>query len=310
MTSAQQDVCANGNSNKNKLTICLMTVKGYHFLQRTAQKYKNIFRLIVVGNDKSIQKDYEEDIIELCNAQQIPFIKRTDFKTVDTEYCLAISWRWLINHPTNKLIVFHDSLLPKYRGFAPLVNALINGEEEVGVTAVFGAEEFDRGDIIAQSKSKITYPIKINDAIELIVHNYLEVATVVLDNLQKGIPLLSRPQKEDDASYSIWRDELDYLIDWNKSAAEIKRFIDSVGYPYKGAYTELGNSVVRILDAAEVKDVVVENRHCGKVLFVENGKPIVICGKGLLKINEGYFEDGENPKPLIPVTKFRLRFSN
>jgi methionyl-tRNA formyltransferase len=53
----------------------------------------------------------------------------------------------------------HDSLLPKYRGFAPLPNALINGEREVGVTALFASEEYDMGDIVCQRRLAVEYPM-------------------------------------------------------------------------------------------------------------------------------------------------------
>ena len=56
----------------------------------------------------------------------------------------------------SKLIVFHDSVLPKLRGFNPLVTSLINGYEEIGVTVLYGTEDFDRGEIILQKKVNIT----------------------------------------------------------------------------------------------------------------------------------------------------------
>ena len=83
------------------------------------------------------------------------------------DYQLAIGWRWLISG-TENLIVLHDSLLPKYRGFAPLVNSLINGEQEIGVTAIWAGPEFDAGEIIFQEKAGICYPIKIQEAIEIV----------------------------------------------------------------------------------------------------------------------------------------------
>jgi methionyl-tRNA formyltransferase len=287
-----------------------MTEKGYEFLRGTADKYKSLFNLVVIGNDKSIQNDYEEEIIDFCVANCINFIRRSDFSEAQSEYAIAISWRWLIKHPEDKLIVFHDSLLPKYRGFAPLVNALINGEKEIGVTAIFGANDFDTGDIIAQSKSNVTYPIKISDAIKLNNKNYLSCAEIVLDKLLKGAPLTAKKQVESEASYSVWRDEQDYKIDWSKPANEIRRLIDAVGFPYKGASTFLDGVLIRILSAEESKDISIENRHYGKVLFTSKGYPIVICGKGMLKITEAHIEKDGEVTPILPVTKFRIRFTN
>lgn len=292
------------------ITLFLMTEKGYEFLRETATKYKSLFNLIVVGNDKSIQKDYEEEIINLCVKENIDYIKRVEFTEVKSVYAIAISWRWLIKHSAEKLIVFHDSPLPKYRGFAPLVNGLINGEDEIGVTAIFGANEFDTGDIIAQSKSKITYPITISEAIQKNNKNYFNCADLVLNKLLHGESLSASKQVEAEASYSVWRDEEDYKIDWSKSSEAIRRLIDAVGFPYKGASTICDGKLIRIFKVEEYTDVSIENRHNGKVLFVSEGKPVVICGKGMLKITEAHIEDGGKTVPFFPLSKFRIRFSN
>ena len=74
---------------------------------------------------------------------------------------------------------------------------------------------------------------------------------------------------------------------------------------FKGV--DLGDEgLVRILEAEIVKDVVIENRTPGKVIFIENSQPIVVCGQGLLKIQK-LMDDKEN-KSLIPLSKFRSRF--
>lgn len=309
MTNEREIYVAKSASNPSKLiTLFLMTEKGYAFLKETATKYKSIFNMVIVGNDKSIQKDYETEIINLCHEKNIDYIKKADFREVESEYAIAISWRWLINHPAEKLIVFHDSPLPKYRGFAPLVNALINGEEEIGVTAIFGANDFDTGNIIAQSKSKVSYPINISDAIRINNKNYLCCAELVLNKLLRGEKIEATKQVESEATYSVWRDENDYRIDWSKSAVEIRRLIDAVGFPYKGASTFFEGNLIRILSAEEYTDVTIENRDCGKVLFVNDGKPVVICGKGMLKITEAHIEENGKTTSFLPLSKFRIRF--
>ena len=292
----------------NSITLFLMTEKGYEFLKETATKYKSLFNRVVVGNDKSIQKDFEDEIINFCVKENIDYVKKADFKEVASEYVIAISWRWLIKHPAEKLVVFHDSPLPKYRGFAPLVNALINGENEMGVTAIFGATDFDTGDIITQSKSNISYPTTIAEAIRQNNKNYLNCAELVLDKLLSGKEIKATKQVESEASYSVWRDEDDYKIDWSKSSSDIRRLIDAVGFPYKGASTFFDGKLLRILKAEEYVDVSIENRHYGKVLFVSEGKPVAICGKGMLKITEAYIEEDGTQIPFFPLSKFRIRF--
>ena len=295
---------------KNSITLFLMTEKGYEFLRKTIDDYRELFAIVVIGSDQSLHNDYESELINFCHKNKLPYVKRSDFNPIETEYAMAISWRWIIDHPQDKLIVFHDSLLPKYRGFAPLVNSLINGEVEIGVSAIFGASEFDTGAIITQSKSSIRYPIKIAEAIDCINHNYLECANYVLSTLMEGLPLVGAPQDESKATYSMWRDEEDYKIDWTKSASEIRRMIDAVGYPYLGAFTMLDGKKIRIFAGEETADVKIENRQCGKALFIEAGKPIIVCGQGMLKITEAHIEHDGKTELFFPLTRYRLRFTN
>jgi len=197
---------------------------------------------------------------------------------------LAISWRWIIEAESSILIVFHDSLLPRYRGFNPLVTALINGDEKIGVTASFATREYDRGGILDQSTSSISYPIRIQRAIETIIKNYEDLALRLGEAIANERDIKGRAQQESDASYSLWRDEDDYFIDWRASASAIKRFVDAVGTPYKGAAARLEGRIFRVLGAEEMEDVRIENRTPGKVIFSMDSKPVVVCGQGLLRI--------------------------
>jgi methionyl-tRNA formyltransferase len=293
-----------------KITLFIMTEKGFYFLKEVSNRYKSLIYMVVVGRDSSIEKDYAAEIIDLCGKEGLDYIERINFKDIKSEYVMTVSWRWLIDHPADKIIVFHDSLLPNYRGFSPLVNSLIQGETEIGVTALFGADKFDSGDIIVQFCSKINYPIKISEAIKINNTNYLKCALFVFDKLLASQKITGTPQNEMNASYSLWRDEMDYKIDWKKSAASIVRFIDAVGFPYKGAFAVIDGKIIRIFHAQEVPDVKIIDRQFGKVLFVSDGMPVIICGTGLLKIMDAHFDDKKNKNPFLPLSKFRLRFSD
>jgi methionyl-tRNA formyltransferase len=121
--------------------------------------------------------------------------------------------------------------------------------------------------------------------------------------------LVAIPQNEVEATYSIWRDNDDYLIDWNKSADEIKRLIDAVGSPYLGARTLTSRGEeVKILKAEIVEDVICELRHVGKVIFINNGLPTVICGEGLLRITEAYRLVSAAEESYLPMKSFRIKF--
>jgi len=194
--------------------------------------------------------------------------------------------------------------LPKYRGFAPLVNCLINNEKQVGVTALFANEDYDCGDIIAQQSVEITYPITINQAIELITPLYSELVNSVAKKYFLDEEIISNKQNDREATYSLWRDEEDYFIHWNDTAENIKRFIDAVGYPYKGACSMVDNQLVRIKEATILDDLKIENRDVGKVIFFSEQRPVVVCKEGLLRLD--LVEDENNNE--VKFKKFRLRF--
>lgn len=287
-----------------------MTRKGYKVLQAVRdQGMASLIDLVVVGRDKNISRDYAEEIIKLCMEANIKWMERGDDYSIRSVYAIAISWRWMLDIPQaqSRLIIFHDSLLPKYRGFAPLVNQLIQGEMTLGASVLFAHQEYDKGNIIDQEKVGISYPITIDQAISRISQVYQKLIYRILIQIKEGKTLYSAPQIESEATYSLWRDEEDYRIDWTQNAEEIKRFIDAVGYPYRGASSCIGDKKVRIIEAELEKDIRVVNRDCGKVIFMREEMPVIVCGKGLLKISKGHYE--ESKESFLPLKKFRTRFS-
>ena len=293
---------------KNSLTITLflMTQKGFELLKTILDSnYHNLILGVVVGRDKQIENDFAEDIIKLCEQHNITYYERGNEPQIKSTYSIAVSWRWLINMGRSKLIVFHDSLLPKYRGFAPLVNMLINKEPKIGVSAIFATAEYDKGYIIGQLSTSITYPIKIEEAIKLISKNYSSLALDIFHKLQNNESLNAIPQDETEATYSLWRDESDYKIDWHKSAEELLHFVNAVSKPYKGAYTTINGRKIRILDVEVYPDVAIVNRDVGKVIFMSDKHPVIVCGQGLLKLITVI--DDEDKNSLIPFKNFRVR---
>ncbi len=289
-----------------KLTVFAMTEKGYAVVRLLLTRYPGLVTAVVAARDPGMAKDCFDEIAEICRTNNIHFFDRNDGFSIRTDYALAVAWRWLIEAGSARLIVFHDSLLPRYRGFNPLVTALINGDKEIGVTALYATAEYDRGDIIAQSSSSISYPVRIQEAIKIVVGHYETLAANIADTLTRGEEPKAQPQDEAQASYSLWRDDEDYFVDWSHSAIDLKRFVDAVGYPYKGAAATLEGRVVRIREAEALDDVRIANRTAGKVIFLKDAKPLVVCGQGLLRVTELF--DDETGASLLPLSRFRLRF--
>lgn len=293
-----------------KITLYLMTRKGYEVLRCLLNNnFKNLISEIIIGRDDNIEADFANEIIALCEDNTISYYERNEDYKVVSNYSIAISWRWLIPENKSKLIVLHDSLLPKYRGFSPLVNMLINKESKIGVSAIFASQEYDKGAIIDQSATEINYPITISEAIELISQDYTKIILRIFDTLNNGQQLKAVEQNEALASYSLWRDENDYFIDWEKDSNDILNFINSVSSPYKGAAAYINSfQKIRILEAKIEDDLRIENRDVGKVIFIKNKFPVIVCGTGLIKLTK--IIDDETHESLIPLKNFRVRLTS
>ncbi len=291
---------------KSKFGLFLMTEKGYVSLKYLLDNNLHLnIGFICIGRDNAVQNDFSSEIENLCRCHKLAYYYNSDYNTIDRmDYYIAISWRWMLE--LDNLIVFHDSLLPKYRGFAPLVNSLINGEKLIGVTALYASAEYDKGNIIEQQKIEITYPVKISEAITKISLLYGKLLYSLIEKINSGVTLYGTPQNESDASYSLWLDEDDYFIDWSKSATSIKRKVDACGFPFLFAKTYCQSKVINIVEANTFPDVYVVNREVGKVIFFNEHNPIVVCGDGLLEITEAHYN--ENKESIFPLKKFRIKF--
>ncbi|MCA6596329.1 MAG: methionyl-tRNA formyltransferase [Pseudanabaena sp. M046S1SP1A06QC] len=174
-------------------------------------------------------------------------------RNLSPDLILVAGWYYHISNsirriPSKGVIALHASLLPKYRGGAPLVWAIINGEKETGVSLFYMDNGVDTGDIIGQS----TFPIEDNDTIKDLL---LKVEKSSENLLEHFLPLIefglapSISQDNNKATVYPQRSPKDGLIDWSKSTEQIRNFIRAQTRPYPGAYTMINDKKVIIWDA-------------------------------------------------------------
>ena len=290
-----------------KIGLFLMTKKGFLVLKNLSNNnYNDLISFVCIGTDNNISNDYSEEIELFCKTNSIYFFFRDNLtvSSFSSDYNIAISWRWMLK--VTNLIVLHDSLLPKYRGFSPLVNMLINGEKTLGVTAIFASNDYDRGDVLFQERKSIQYPLKIVDAIDLVCELYCNISI----NIFKAIiykKLVTYQQNESDATYCLWLDNDDYFIDWKWGAEKIKRKVDACGFPYLGARTYMDNQIIVIHEVEVISDVNIEQRTVGKNVFLKDNYLAIVCGEGLLKITQAIRE--ETKESIFPLKKYRVKLS-
>ena len=191
----------------------------------------------------------------------------------------------------------HASLLPKYRGAAPINWAVINGETETGITTFFLKHEIDTGDIIQQ----VRIPIEETDNVE-VVHDKLMVlsgklVTETVDNIITGtIKAIPQDQFKDvplTPAPKIFRETC--RIDWNQSTKHIYDFIRGLS-PYPAAWTTLEGKSVKVYEAE--KDVATPSEKPGTIVSDGKTNLKVATADGWLNIKTLQLEG----KKKMPVT--------
>ncbi len=156
--------------------------------------------------------------------------------------------REILSIPSKGVIGLHASMLPQYRGGAPLVWQMINGEEYAGISLFYMDEGCDTGDIIAQEKVRIYESDTIKELYERAGKIGIKILCENIPLIEKGKANRIRQEIDDkNVPYPI-RSEADGLIDWDKSPKEIMNFVRAQTRPYPGAYTIIGNKKVTIWD--------------------------------------------------------------
>ncbi len=291
-----------------KLRLYAMGSKGLAVLEALTQKFgSDIFESVLSDHDVGLLEDSFGSIRDFCAQNKIAFHPRRSAPLTQDEnfFSLAIGWRWMLP-PNPKLFIIHDSLLPKYRGFAPLVSALINGEKRVGATLLRAAEHYDEGPILYQKTLPLKYPAVMTRVLKDFEKIYAQLSLSLVATLSQGKVPKGRKQIQTQASYSLWRDARDYRLDFNESAEKLLRKIHALAHPYPGALAIIDGVEHRILEAKVFPDVKIVNRVAGKLLFYRDNFPVLVCGKGLLQIKKILDPSGKSLS--FPLKNFRTRF--
>lgn len=210
----------------------------------------------------------------------------------------------ILNLPKHKSINVHGSILPKYRGAAPVQFALLNGEKSTGVTLIQMDEKMDHGPILAMQELKIEATDTSASLLDklAIVGGYLLINNIE-DYINGDIDLLE--QNHNNATFTQMISKEDALIDWSDSAKNIHNKLRAYN-PWPGIYTFLEAKRLKIL-ATEILE---ENHHYEKGQIIFRDKNLFIaCGKNLLKINSLQLE-GKNPMDATAFLSGYKKFEN
>ena len=192
--------------------------------------------------------------------------------------------------PRRGFINLHASLLPKYRGAAPVNWALIHGEATSGVTLIRMSPRMDAGPILAQREVAVGEDETAGELAERLAVIGAEVLVAVVDRLAAGEDVPGRPQAEASASSAPKLTKENGRMDWSLSAAEIRNRVRGLT-PWPGAYSELKcegrlHRVTLLQVEALAESEPAPAREPGMVVRADDAEGVVVrAGVGLVRIN-------------------------
>ena len=202
----------------------------------------------------------------------------------------------LIHFPEYGCINIHGSLLPAYRGAAPIQRALMEGAEETGITIMMMDEGLDTGDMLHVVKTPITDEDNFESLHDRLAELGAGALMAALPSIFDGtIPRI----KQDDnlSTYAKKIEKADCAIDFSRSAREIFWQIRGLS-PIPLAYASKDGEGVKIPSAIVEKEDGIHGK-IGEVISLKNGKVTVACGKGTIAVTE-----------VLPLGKKRMKASD
>lgn len=195
----------------------------------------------------------------------------------------------VLDIPPHGCINVHGSLLPRWRGAAPIQWAVIAGDEKAGVTTMQMAEGLDTGDMLLTYETKVGEKETAGELFDRLAQSGAELLTQTLVKLDEIEP---RPQDDAQSCYAHMLDKQMAVIDWSKSAHEIDCLIRGLN-PWPIALTTLSGERLKVFAAEKAAG----NGEPGTVLEADPKKGLTVaCGEGALRLTEIQLVGGKRMK--------------
>ncbi|MBS1144198.1 MAG: methionyl-tRNA formyltransferase [Proteobacteria bacterium] len=197
----------------------------------------------------------------------------------------------VLDMPRFGCINIHGSLLPRWRGAAPIQRALLAGDAETGVCIMQMEAGLDTGPVLLRG----AFPIAPTDTTASLHDRLADLgASLVVEALGK-LPLPAAAQPADGVTYAHKIEKAEALIDWSKSAMELDRHLRAFN-PFPGAQAVFGGQTVKLWQATPVAG----QGDAGTVLSVDRNSIVIACGEGALAVSELQKAGGKR----LPVQQF------
>lgn len=262
---------------------------GHRTLQALVKSRHEVCLVVTHPASEHVYESIWDDSVEdLARAEGIEVFlaKRPTPELIDRvaalapDVMVANNWRTklpreLFGLPRYGTVNLHDSLLPKFTGFSPVIWSLISGATHTGLTAHLMDDELDTGAVLVQRSVEITPTSTgtslVYDTLDLVP----EVLTEALDGLESGT-VTPVPQDLSERTFFHKRSDRDSLVDWTWPAVDIERFIRALSDPYPNAYTYFRGERVRLI-ASHVSRCAYGGTP-GRVFIDEDGGMVIVAG--------------------------------
>lgn len=196
---------------------------------------------------------------------------------------------YVIDYPKYGCINIHASLLPKYRGAAPIQYSVLNGDKKTGVTIMQMDYGLDTGDMIMVKETEIGEYETSGELFDRLAVLGGEALIEVLDVIEQG--KVERVKQGDDFTYASMISKDMAKIDWNKSVNEISNLVRGMN-PWPLAFTSYKGEVMKIIEA-RIADNNSDGQN-GEVLGYQKGTGLLVkCGEGILTVTKVQFTGGK-----------------
>ena len=190
----------------------------------------------------------------------------------------------ILKMPKFGCVNIHGSLLPKYRGAAPIQWAVLDGEKETGITTILMDEGIDTGDILLKKTIKIDTDETSGSLFDKLMALGAETILETLDELEKG-SLTPIKQGESPTAYAKMLTKAMGLIDFTKSAKELDCFVRGMD-PWPSAYTLLSGKTLKLWKVRAVEG----SGKAGSVIDIGKESFTIACGEGAIEVLEVQLE--------------------
>lgn len=182
----------------------------------------------------------------------------------------------VLNIPPMGCINLHGSLLPRYRGAAPIQWTVLNGDKVGGATTMYMNKGLDTGDMILKYETEIGENETSGELFDRLAAEGAELLSKTLDLLKEG-KATRTPQDESEATYASMLDKTMCVIDWNKSCTEVHNLVRGLN-PWPVALTTLDSKRIKIIETRKSD----KKGNPGQVVSVN---PLTVaCGEGAVEI--------------------------